>query len=78
MFRISSFDISKFPVDEEFMDITWHISFSGRSPAMMSIADGIGMLGVPRGRNQSDYQRVMAQDKAELLSTLHTFLLFCH
>jgi hypothetical protein len=76
-FEICGVDAFNFSVDEEFMDITWHISFSSRSPAKMSIADGIGILGASRiGYNQSDYQRVIAQDKAELWSTLRMFLLF--
>jgi hypothetical protein len=50
------------------MDITWHLSFSGRSPAKMAIADSIDTDFFSVGQNQSEYKNVMAQDKAELFS----------
>jgi hypothetical protein len=70
--QLSGINLFELRVDEEFMDITWHLSFSGRSPAKMAIADSIDFSGV--GHNQSEYENVMAQDKAELFSMYKSFL----
>jgi len=51
------------------MDITWHISFSGRSPAKDTIGKAFAS---PHALNhsQSDYDKVNAQDTAEIWSGL--------
>jgi hypothetical protein len=66
--QLSGINLFKLRVDKEFMDITWHLSFSGRSPAKMAIADSIETNFSDVGHNQSEYENVMAQDKAELFS----------
>jgi len=66
--QLSGINLLELRVDKEFMDITWHLSFSGRSPAKMAIADSIETNFSGVGHNQSEYENVMAQDKAELFS----------
>ncbi|KAF5364886.1 hypothetical protein D9758_008107 [Tetrapyrgos nigripes] len=50
--------------ESDTMDITWHITFSGRSPTKLQI----GNTATPHTVNhrQSDYEKIVAQDKAEL------------
>jgi hypothetical protein len=66
--QLSGINLFELRVDKEFMDITWHLSFSGRSPAKMAIADSIDTDFFSVGQNQNKYKNVMAQDKAELFS----------
>jgi hypothetical protein len=66
--QLSDINLFELRVDKEFMDITWHLSFSGRSPAKMAIADSIETSFSSVGHNQSEYENVMAQDQAELFS----------
>jgi hypothetical protein len=66
--QLSSVNLFEVRIDEGFMDITWHLSFSGRSPAKMTIADSIDVDFSKVSHNQSEYENVMAQDKAELFS----------
>jgi hypothetical protein len=66
--QLSGINLFELRVDKEFMDITWHLSFSGRSPAKMAIADSIETKFSDVGHNQSEYENVMAQAKAELFS----------
>ncbi|KAF5364957.1 hypothetical protein D9758_008113 [Tetrapyrgos nigripes] len=53
--------------ESDTMDITWHITFSGVSPAQ------IGDSATPHTVNhhQSDYEKIVEQDHAELYNGLH-------
>ncbi|KAF7360598.1 hypothetical protein MVEN_00791200 [Mycena venus] len=55
--------------DQDFIDINWQLSYSGRSPLKYLGAD----LFVPANRvlhNESDYKKAMAHDTAELMNGL--------
>ncbi|KAF5361433.1 hypothetical protein D9758_006162 [Tetrapyrgos nigripes] len=55
--------------DSDFMNFTWHISFTGRSPAKFELGSYIGSQPTVN-HSQSDYQKVQDQDSVELLNSL--------
>ncbi|KAK0462883.1 uncharacterized protein EV420DRAFT_1142985 [Desarmillaria tabescens] len=55
----------------ELMDITWRISFSGRSPGKHLLSTIISQpYGVDNNYNRTDYEKAMDQNKAELINGL--------
>ncbi|KAJ6588605.1 hypothetical protein B0H19DRAFT_1100250 [Mycena capillaripes] len=51
--------------DPEFVNIDWQLSYSGRSPAKFVLAD-MGLTPNRVAHNESDYQKALAHDTAEL------------
>lgn len=54
--------------DKEFMDVTWHLSYSGRTPSKLFLADIVQFSPIAVNLNQSEYQKAMAHDATELWS----------
>jgi hypothetical protein len=53
--------------DTDFMNVTWHISFMGRSPAKHELGTLLSSQPIVN-HYQSDYQKVQDQDSMELWS----------
>ena len=56
------------------MDVTWHLSFSGRSPGKLAFADMIN-LSHRTDPNATEYDKVITHDSAELWSQCRFFAL---
>ncbi|KAF5361491.1 hypothetical protein D9758_006202 [Tetrapyrgos nigripes] len=58
--------------DAEFMNVTWHISFTGRSPAKAHFGALLDSPPLTRAVNhsQSDYQKVVDQDTVEFWNSI--------
>lgn len=53
------------------MEVTWHISFSGRTPLKAGLADlftGPASIAKPHKTNDTAYERASAHDSLEMLS----------
>jgi hypothetical protein len=53
--------------DKDYVDITWHISFSGRTPGKAAIADVAATPPFPPMHNSTEYERLLIQDQAMVL-----------
>jgi hypothetical protein len=56
------------------MDVTWRLSFSGRSPGKMAFADMINLSHRPDS-NATEYDKAITHDSAELWSQSRFFAL---
>jgi hypothetical protein len=54
-------------IDEEFMNITWRISFSGRSPGKLLFGDMFNWA-YRVDHNDTQYDKMVKHDTVELLS----------
>ncbi|KAK7046049.1 hypothetical protein VNI00_007044 [Paramarasmius palmivorus] len=61
--------------DLEFMNITWHLSFSGRKPNKLATAEELDVLGPNPETNLTERQSQAAHEKAELYNGIfgHAF-----
>lgn len=51
------------------MDITWRISFSGRTPGKLILGDALGKVTIKPGFNQTKYETQNSHSWSELIST---------
>ena len=51
------------------MDITWRISFSGRTPGKLTLGDVLGGISAGSLFNQTEYEKQQGHSRSEILST---------
>lgn len=65
---------------EEYMDITWRISFSGRTPGKLILGDALGKVTIKPGFNQTKYETQNSHSWSELINGIagHRFYADAH